>query len=1290
LASLRLATRRLRVVDCPSGSPPARLAYLHYHHQRRAPEKRSGDEGEKGGVSTEGSAVTGQESEKKKKKKVGARPFLDSLLGLLGRKPPKQEEEDKQHKNDTPATDATLSTWTPAVAVTETTSAELKLADWKPEKSTSAPTIKSHLVEEIPYWRYYKAPKSTKVVFVHENSRWITSQPNRSERKYQWRQFDRRAKQRNPGMKSYIQFVTVPTGDTAGTCILFHHDNRRYLFGHLGEGTMRACNESTLSLRKVQKMFISGKMTRETTGGLLGMLLTLADANAHAASTDAAQQPGNAPTKGATRKITSKADPGEPSNDVEVYGPPNLVHSVAAARKFIFRKSTPTTIRDLEDQPPERRGDEWLPRVLDSNVDVFTLVVKPHETATPGSGPAAALKSLARDIVTKDPVDDDTKNLIRQRVINDMFNSKWRLDTLVEKYLHEIDGKPKMWVRNPETKDMEEYIGPMPPNPSANKFLKVFVRNPWPASTIQTLPSTTPRSDAVSYIVRGRMARGKFDKTKALALGLKPGPMFTKLAQGEELTLDDGRIIKPEDVLGANIQSGGFAVLDVPSEEYVEPLLAREELASDKVMAGVSTYIWILGPEVSGNSLLQQFIKDRSKAEHVITSLDHNANTLVAHGAASSAIKLAQVDREHFPIPYFENDLVPQPNFRRDAGFLPQQADQQADLFAMPNVRVAQRGLTIELDPARKVNESTVIPDLDTLSLITSPQSQEVIDLAREVRISYEKGPLAAELAQWRESMKCRDAEIITLGTGSAMPSKYRNVSATLVRVPDWGSYLLDAGENTLGQLQRVYKPHELVEVLRDLRMIWISHGHADHHLGTISMIKAWHNVVHGRKSDYPAMSPQVADILLEEFDKDEYKRTEPSERPRYLAVMGNKFLVDYLHEMSLAEDFGYEHVLPVIPTSPPSSKERFTKEVSIFLSTPQPWLSRALTRFQRMALLGLRRIKVIDVEHCNGAKAIFMQWWEMRKTCFSVAYSGDCRPSGAFATHGQGASVLIHEATFDDELSGEAKAKKHSTVQEAIAVAKKMKAKSLILTHFSQRYQKIPVLDDIWGKVEEVQERIERESARERNGHGTRGPGAGEDVEEVAAGADELPVPTNNHTSTPMDVEDSEDSATSDEEMEALDTKTEMPILFAFDYMRVRVGDMPMLRAYRPALTKLFESELAELEEKKAKRAEAAMLTSAGLKVGSPGKRNRAAANGNAVEGGKGKKKVKSNGSKSIELKSTGVKEKPTEDKPTEDQPMEVESSHPKSTEVERNEVKSTGGLVPLGPLQSSFEKKD
>jgi ribonuclease Z len=105
-----------------------------------------------------------------------------------------------------------------------------------------------------------------------------------------------------------------------------------------------------------------------------------------------------------------------------------------------------------------------------------------------------------------------------------------------------------------------------------------------------------------------------------------------------------------------------------------------------------------------------------------------------------------------------------------------------------------------------------------------------------------------------------QDVEVITLGTGSSIPAKYRNgknflcnttlvylhlflVSATLVKIPGYGSIMLDAGEGTFGQMMRRFGKEQLDEELNALKCIFVSHLHADHHLGVVQLIRKWHQV---------------------------------------------------------------------------------------------------------------------------------------------------------------------------------------------------------------------------------------------------------------------------------------------------------------------------------------------------------------------------------------------------------------------------------------------------------------
>lgn len=60
---------------------------------------------------------------------------------------------------------------------------------------------------------------------------------------------------------------------------------------------------------------------------------------------------------------------------------------------------------------------------------------------------------------------------------------------------------------------------------------------------------------------------------------------------------------------------------------------------------------------------------------------------------------------------------------------------------------------------------------------------------------------------------------------------------------------------------------------------------------------------------------------------------------------------------------------------------------------------------------------------------------------------------------------IYILKATFDDGLEEEAINKRHSITREAVEIGQKANAYRTLLTHFSQRYPKIPVIDPSFQK---------------------------------------------------------------------------------------------------------------------------------------------------------------------------------------------------------------------------------
>lgn len=58
------------------------------------------------------------------------------------------------------------------------------------------------------------------------------------------------------------------------------------------------------------------------------------------------------------------------------------------------------------------------------------------------------------------------------------------------------------------------------------------------------------RVNALGYVLQEATRPGRFDLDVAKQLGIPPGPAYGKLQKGETVTLDDGRVISPNQVLG--------------------------------------------------------------------------------------------------------------------------------------------------------------------------------------------------------------------------------------------------------------------------------------------------------------------------------------------------------------------------------------------------------------------------------------------------------------------------------------------------------------------------------------------------------------------------------------------------------------------------------------------------------------------------------------------------------------------------------------------------------------------
>uniref|UniRef100_A0A452V7T1 Zinc phosphodiesterase ELAC protein 2 n=1 Tax=Ursus maritimus TaxID=29073 RepID=A0A452V7T1_URSMA len=310
--------------------------------------------------------------------------------------------------------------------------------------------------------------------------------------------------------------------------------------------------------------------------------------------------------------------------------------------------------------------------------------------------------------------------------------------------------------------------------------------------------------------------------------------------------------------------------------------------------------------------------------------------------------------------------------------------------FPVPTVR-GECLLKYQLRPRREWQRDAVIvcnPDEFIAEALELPNFQESV---QEYREATKDVPASAEEAK-------QYPEIVFLGTGSAIPMKIRNVSATLVNISPDRSLLLDCGEGTFGQLCRHYGD-EVDRVLGTLAAVFVSHLHADHH--TASLGKP---------------CPPLLVVA-------------PTQLKAWLQLYHNQ-CQQLLQHVSLI----------------PAKCLQKGAEVS------SPAVERLIGSL--LAACELEEFQTCLVRHCKhafGCALVHTSGWK-------VVYSGDTMPCEALVQMGKDATLLIHEATLEDGLEEEAVEKTHSTTSQAIGVGVQMNAGFTMLNHFSQRYAKVPL----------------------------------------------------------------------------------------------------------------------------------------------------------------------------------------------------------------------------------------
>ena len=320
--------------------------------------------------------------------------------------------------------------------------------------------------------------------------------------------------------------------------------------------------------------------------------------------------------------------------------------------------------------------------------------------------------------------------------------------------------------------------------------------------------------------------------------------------------------------------------------------------------------------------------------------------------------------------------------------------------------------------------------------------------------------------------------KVIPLGTSSGKPTLKRNVSATaVVRSGEW--LLFDCGEGTQTQIQRAgLSPNRLTA-------IFITHLHGDHFNGLAGLLSTM--ALDRRERSLTLVGPPGIDEYLDTLARLKILFVNYPLEVREIDG-GSQSAVEQSGDQSAAGkaragdlEVVYEAAEYAVYSQPIDHRifalgyrveerprpGRFDLERARALGVPEgPLFGR---------LQGGNAVELPDGRITNPSDVL-----GPARPGKVIAYCTDTRPCAASVELARDADLLIHEATYTQDLSAEAREFGHSTAGQAARVAAESGARRLLLTHFSTRYGDVtPLLEEaaaIFGETTIANDLVELE----------------------------------------------------------------------------------------------------------------------------------------------------------------------------------------------------------------------
>ncbi len=262
------------------------------------------------------------------------------------------------------------------------------------------------------------------------------------------------------------------------------------------------------------------------------------------------------------------------------------------------------------------------------------------------------------------------------------------------------------------------------------------------------------------------------------------------------------------------------------------------------------------------------------------------------------------------------------------------------------------------------------------------------------------------------------------LGSGASIPSPSRSVSCTGIKY-EGNVYLFDACEGVQRQLMTYKLSYSKVKV------IFISHLHADHYLGLPGLIYTL--TMNDFSGKLKIMGPRgieeiVNSLLINKLPS--FIEITEFDDENEIVYEDKDFTIKAFKVEHISDSYGF--------VFEENEKRNFNEKKCKKLGIEGVMFSE-LNKKGKIKI-GKKEILIDDVSELSKGK--------------KITFSGDTIYCDNVLKYGKSSDLLIHDATFIEQHSEDAKEKMHATAKEAAKMATFTNSKQLILTHISNRYK--------------------------------------------------------------------------------------------------------------------------------------------------------------------------------------------------------------------------------------------